>query len=184
MTFLTPLLTMLVLGCSDKTSDSAEDTLTPTEGEWRFSELAYTDDACNLADTAFYSTASFESNVYTLTNLSDTEVSYVDNYDIVFDCTRNGSVITCPNSFTGAVESYNDQDGNVVVDDNGNPVVPDATNTIETLFISTLTSADAGTLSATITTTCEGEDCALVWESAGVMDNPCSSSLSGNTSLQ
>ena len=178
MMFFLPLFT--TMSCTDKTSDA----LTPTEGEWRFSELAYTDDACNLADTTFYSTASFESNIYTLTNVSDTEVSYVDNYDIAFDCTRDGSVIACPNSFTGPVESYNDQDGNVVVDDNGNPVVPDATNTIETLFITTLTSADAGTLSATITTTCEGEDCALVWESAGVIDNPCTSNLSGNTSLQ
>ena len=182
--FLFSLFSTLVLSCSDKTSESTEDALTPTEGEWRFAELAYTDDACNLADTAIYSTASFESNVYTLTNVSDTEVMYVDNYDIVFDCTRDGTVITCPNAFTGAVESYNDQDGNVVLDDNGNPVVPDATNTFETLFITTLSSADAGTLSATITTTCEGEDCALVWESTGVMADPCTSKLSGNSSLQ
>lgn len=168
---------------SDTATETAE-SIVPTLGDWKFSELEYSQDACNFNLSELYSVAAFESNVYTLTEVTDTQVQYVDLFDITFDCDRDGSVITCPSTFTFAFETYNDEEGNPVVDEDGNLVAPDATNTINTEFVTTFSSAELGSLSATLTASCEGEDCQKIYADAGVSDNPCSSSLSGKTSLQ
>ena len=179
---------IVLLACSpDKGSDTATETadvVLPALGNWKFSELEYSQDGCNFNSTAIYSVAAFESNVYTLTEVTDTKAHYVDLFDLTFNCDRDGNVITCPSTFTSAIATYNDEEGNPVVDEDGNPVAPDATNTINTEFVTTFSSAELGTLSATLTASCEGEDCATIYEDAGVLDNPCASSLSGKTSLQ
>ena len=188
-------LPIILLACSsEKESDTAShtgsDTATESEvivpklGNWKFTELEYTQDACQFNSTDIYSVVAFETNVYTLTEVTDTQLYYVDLYDNNFSCDRDGNVITCPSTFTYAVETYNDEDGNPVVDDDGNPVAPDATNTISTEFVTTLTSEESGTLRASLTASCEGEDCQNIYADAGVLDNPCFSTLSGNTSLQ
>ncbi len=188
-------LPIIFLACSpDKQVDTASDTgvddgdtsqdIVPTLGDWKFSELVYSQDACLFNLSELYSVAAFESNVYTLTEVTDTQAQYVDLFDITFSCDRDGNVITCPSTFTFAFDTYNDEDGNLVVDEDGNPVAPDATNTINTEFVTTFSSSELGSLSATLTASCEGEDCQSIYAEAGVSDNPCSSSLSGKTSLQ
>lgn len=166
------------------TATEAEESIIPTLGDWKFSELEYAQDACNFNLTEAYSIAAFESNVYTLAEVSDTQVQFIDLYDVAFNCGRDGNTITCPSTFTVAPETYNDEEGNPVVDEDGNLVAPDATSTIDTDFVMTFSSAELGSLSATLTASCEGEDCQRIYADAGVSDNPCSSSLSGKTSLQ
>ena len=187
----TPLAIALLACSAEKETDTASDTevdtehaITPTLGDWKFSELEYTDDGCNFDQTEIYSIAAFETNVYTLTEVSDTQAYYVDSNGLDFNCVRDGSVITCPGTFSYAIETYNDENGNPVVDEEGNPVAPDATNTITTEFVTTMSSAELGTLNASLSASCEGEDCQSVYENAGVAENPCYSTLSGITSLQ
>ena len=185
-------LPLLLIACSggkpaDTGSDTAADNnedITPALGDWVFTDLAYTVDGCNFNQTDIYSTTAFESNVYTLNSITDTEAQYVDSFGTTFDCSREEAVITCPSTLTFAFETYNDDDGNPVVDADGNPVAPDATNTVTTEFVTTSTSASTATLSATLTASCAGEDCQSIYEDAGVTDNPCGSTLTGNSVLQ
>ena len=185
-------VSIVLFGCSsEKQVDSTTDTavepaeiISPTLGDWKFSALEFSEDACNFDLSELYSTTAFEANVYTLTEVTDTQVQYVDLYNITFACDRDGNVITCPSTFTFALETYNDEEGNLVVDEDGNAIPPDATNTITTEFVTTFTAAESGTLRATMTASCEGEDCEGIYADAGVTDNPCSSSLSGITTLQ
>ena len=185
-------LSIVLFGCSsEKQMDSAADTavdpeeiISPTLGDWKFSALEFSEDACNFDLSELYSTTAFEANVYTLTEVTDTQVQYVDLYNINFACDRDGNVITCPSTFTFAFETYTDEEGSLVVDEDGNPIPPEATNTINTEFVTTLTSAESGTLRATMNASCEGQDCEGIYAAAGVTDNPCSSSLSGISTLQ
>ena len=186
MKFILTTLPVFLIACSgDKESDSAiiEETFTPTEGIWKFEDLSYDEDNCNFANTPLFSVSAFESLEYTLTNISDTEVQFVDTNDYTFDCTRDAEVVSCPSTIVNDVTTYNDADNNPVLDEQGNPVDPDATNTITTEFVTTF-SADVGTLSATLSGSCEGADCDAVYESYGATANPCSSSLSGVIRLQ
>ena len=181
------IISTMLLGCSEKQTDTAAEdvgTIEPTLGDWKFSALAYSQDACFFDLSELYSVAAFESNVYTLTEVSETQAKYVDLYGITFDCAREGNVVTCPSTFTFAFETYNDENGDPVVDEEGNPVAPDATNTITTEFVTTFSAPDQGTLSATLTASCEGQDCEGIYSQAGVTENPCTSLLSGSTSLQ
>ena len=192
MKISTIFLPIALLACSaeketDTSSDATphtEDAIDPILGDWKFSELVYTEDGCNFDQTEVYSIAAFEANVYTLTEVSDTQAHYVDINGIEFNCVRDGLAITCPSTFSFATESYNDENGDLVVDDQGNPVAPDASNTITTEFITTMSSAELGTVNASLSISCEGEDCQSVFADAGIAENPCSSTLSGITSLQ
>ena len=182
-------LPLLLISCTaDKQTDTAADITdvapTPTLGDWTFTNLVYSEDSCNFGSNEVYSVASFEANVYTLLSLTDSVAQYVDANGLEFTCSVDGAVITCPSTFTYNFESFNDENGEPVVDEDGNPVDPDATNTITTNFVTTLSTAESGTLSATLSATCEGEDCEQVFANAGATENPCSSTLSGDTSLQ
>ena len=180
-------LPILLLGCNaEKETDSAitEEPFAPTEGTWKFEGLSYGEDGCNFASNPLFSVETLEARDYTLTNVSETEVRFVDDNEYTFECTRAGQQVTCPNTLVIDITTYNDADGNAVVDEQGNPVDPDATNTINTEFVSTYSTSAVGTLSASLTGSCEGADCEVVYQSFGVTDNPCYSSLSGQTLLQ
>lgn len=182
-------LLLLVACSSDKQLDTASEVATqepiePTIGDWKFSDLEYTQDDCNFNMSELYSVSSFESNVYTLTEVSATQAQYVDQFGTTFDCDRYGNVVSCPSMFTFALETYNDENGEPVVDEEGNPVAPDATNTVNTEFVTTFSSAELGALNATLTASCDGEDCARIYADAGVTENPCTSFMTGITSIQ
>ena len=184
----TTLLLLLISCTADKQTDTATEITdvapTPTLGDWTFSNLVYSEDSCNFGSTEVYSVASFEANVYTLLSVTDSEAQYVDANGLEFNCTVDGAVITCPSTFTYNVPSYTDENGEIVVDEEGNPVVPDATNAITTDFVTQLTTDESGTLHAVLTATCEGEDCQQVFAGSGATENPCSSTLIGDTRLQ
>ena len=92
----------------------------------------------------------------------------------------NIQTLECSTTMTNDVDTYNDSDGNPVVDENGETVDPDATITSEGVIAVTFSDAETGTYVATVTGTCEGADCDPVQESLGANGNPCTSEISGD----
>ena len=137
-----------------------------------------------MAGLPLFSATAFDALVFTLTNTSETEITLESTTLDPIACPLNGIEMTCNNSLTVDMETYNDAEGNEVVDSQGNPVAPDAATTMEAVFSMAFTDADTTTYSATLTGTCAGADCGVVLEILGITDDPCSSELAGKIELQ
>ena len=177
---LLPLVALAVACNSDKETDSAESAFAPTEGSWSPDDSAYGDDGCNLASNPVFSIAAVDAIVYTLTLTSETTGTLAIAGADPFDCTLADMTMTCSTTLTNDVTTYNDADGNPVVDENGEEVDPDATLNSEGVITVTFTDGENGTYVATVTGLCEGADCDAVQQSMGADANPCVSEVSGD----
>ena len=178
--YLIPLLALTIACNGDKETDSAESAFAPTEGSWSPDDSAYTDDGCNLTGNPVFSTAAVDAVVFSLSLTSATAgtVTVADMDPI--DCTLDDMIMTCTTSLTNDVATYNDAEGNPVVDENGEEVDPDAVLTTGAVFTVTFTDSETGTYTSTVDVSCEGADCAGVQESNGVSAYPCSSTVAGD----
>ena len=182
--FIVPLMA-LAIGCSsDKDADSAESAFLPTEGNWSPNDSAYREDGCNLASNPVFNVAAVDAIVYTLALTSDTTgtITIADGDPI--DCTLSDMTMTCATQLVNDVSTYNDADGNPVVDDNDEPVDPDATITSDAVITVSFTDSENGTYIAAVTGLCEGADCDPVQESLGANANPCESEISGDFEME
>ena len=80
--------------------------------------------------------------------------------------------------------TYNDENGEPVVDDEGNPVDPDAVASLDFQADVLFADSESATYTAKIEGKCEGADCEVVMSSLGISDNPCTSDLSGSILFQ
>ena len=62
-----------------------EETFAPTDGSWSFGDTSYTNDQCNL-DNAATSPAVIDAIIFTLTNVSETEVTLESAAGTQWDC--------------------------------------------------------------------------------------------------
>ena len=182
--YLLPLLALAIACNGEKETDSAESAFVPTEGAWSPDGSEYGDDGCNLAGNPVFSTAAVDAVVFTLALTSDTTgtVTLADGDPI--DCTLADMTMTCTTTLTNDVASYNDADGNPVVDENGEEVDPDAILTTGAEFVVNFTDSETGTYTSTVNVSCEGADCSGVQTSNGVSEYPCSSTVTGDFELE
>ena len=179
----------LLFGCTGDKETGIDETgmaeaFAPTDGSWSFGETVYSSDACNMEDNATTSPAVIDALVFTLTNVSATEVTVENNAGLSLNCTLADMVLTCTNSSENELESYTDLDGNVVTDSDGNPIDPDATNSLDFESVATFTDANTATYTATLTGECTGPDCDTILRGLGITDNPCTSTYGGTFTLQ
>ena len=174
----------LLLGCTGEKETGMEEAFAPTAGNWSFGETAYSSDACNMENNATTSPAVIDALVFSLTNVSETEVTVENNTGLSLNCTLAEMVLTCTNSSENELESYTDLDGNVVTDTDGNPIDPDATNKLDLESVATFTDANTATYTATLTGECTGTDCDTILQGLGIADNPCTSTYGGTFTLQ
>lgn len=186
MNFLISMIIGTFLACSEeKESDTGVvDSFAPTEGSWSYDGSEYSNDGCNLVGNPLYNPTVLDALVFQLTNSSDSVLTFTSEAGAGFDCTRDGTTAVCVNSLETDVTTYNDAEGNPVVDDDGNPVDPDAVATLSFEADVIFEDAVSATYSAKIDGTCDGADCEPVLESLGIMDNPCRSDLSGRVLYQ
>ena len=192
--FLNSIMMGIILACSaDKETDSGVEqetdsgvveSFTPTEGSWSYDGSEYTNDNCNLVSNPLYNPTILDALVFQLSNTSETEVTFTSEAGASFACTRDDKTAVCVNSLETDVETYNDADGNPVVDEDGNPVDPDAVATLTLEADVLFTDSVSATYTAKIDGTCVGADCEAVLNSLGISDNPCSSDLSGSILYQ
>ena len=103
------------------TTDTQED-FAPTEGSWSFDDSEYTNDDCTFSSNPAYTVDVLDALVYTLTNTSDTVVTMTNDVGTL-DCTRDGMELSCETQVQeNELTTYNDADGNPVVDENGEEV--------------------------------------------------------------
>ena len=175
----------LFFGCSGGDKDTAmEETFAPTDGSWSFGDTSYTNDQCNLENNAATSPAVIDAIIFTLTNVSETEVTLESAAGTQWDCTLDGMTVTCNDYSEAEVEQYNDLDGNLVVDENGDPVDPDAARIIDLTAVATFTDANTATYSATLFADCSGADCDAIASDWNIAEIPCTSEYSGTFTLQ
>ena len=175
----------LFVGCGGADKDTGtEEAFSPTAGNWSFGDTEYSTDECNLANNAATSPAIIDALIFTLTNVSETELTLTNASGIEYTCTLDGMTMTCETSSEAEIETYNDLEGNVVTDEDGNPVDPDATRVISLQAIGTFTDANTSTYTTTVTGDCTGEDCALLASDWGITEMPCTSTYSGTFTLQ
>ena len=194
------MLPIFFLACSSEkqvdTAETQEDTASdssavpdevflPAFGNWMYSELAYTEDNCtfNAAPNNRYSISTVGSIVYDLVEIAEEYVVFFESitYSTIV-CSRDGNVITCTQSDAITWYAY-DENNNIIYDENDNPVFIDATSTLHADFVVTLSSVELGSLNATITMSCDGQDCDEFNSELGIT-NPCSSTITGIMSLQ
>ena len=164
--------------------DKEEETFTPAEGNWSYDGSEYANDGCNLQSNPIYSTDVLDAIVFSLANTSETVMTLTSDAGANFECTRDGTSATCEDSIVTEVNTYNDSDGNQVVDENGDPVDPDAVATLAYVATITFTDAETASYTASLDGTCEGADCGVVLTSLGIEEAPCSSELSGDILYQ
>lgn len=186
MNFLISIIASGFFACNaEKETDSGvADAFTPTEGSWSYDGSEYSNDGCNLVSNPLYNPTILDALVFQLSNTSETVLTFTSEAGASFDCTREGKNAVCVNSLETDVTTYNDADGNPVVDEEGNPVDPDAVATLSFEADVTFEDAVRATYTSTIDGTCEGADCEAVLNSLGISDNPCRSDLSGNVLYQ
>ena len=176
-----PVLAAMVACSGDKDSGTeTEEAFAPTEGAWSYGDSAYANDNCNFSDNPLYNTDILDALVFTLANESDEVMTLTSQAGTAFDCTRDEMNATCTNTNEMDISSYNDADGNPVVDAEGNEVDPDATATVTLTAAVVFSDSETASYTATIEATCAGTDCPVVLDSLGVTDNPCTSDLSGS----
>jgi hypothetical protein len=180
------LLLPVVFGCTgtEKETGIEMEAFAPSEGNWSFGETAYSTDECNLANNAATTTAIIDALVFTLANVSETEVTLTNAAGIDYSCSLDGMVLTCETTSETELENYTDLDGNEVTDEEGNPVDPDATTTSTLQAVATFTDANTATYSATYTGECSGADCDVILTGLGIATSPCSSEYGGTFTLQ
>ena len=122
--------------------------------------------------------------VFQLSNTAETLLTFTSEAGVTFDCIRDDMTAVCVNGIETDVTTYNDADGNPVVDEEGNPVDPDAVATLSFEANATFLDAVRATYTAKIDGTCAGSDCEPVLDSLGISDNPCISDLSGSILYQ
>jgi len=180
----------LFVGCNGSEKDTGtEDTGTaeafaPTAGSWSFGDTEYATDECNLENNAASSPTVIDALIFTLANVSETELTLTNPAGLEYTCSLDGMTMTCDTSSETEIETYNDLDGNVVIDTDGNPVDPDATRTISIQAVGTFTDSDTATYAATVTGDCAGADCDELATDWGISEMPCTSTYSGTFTLQ
>ena len=86
----------LFFGCSGGDKDTAmEETFALTDGSWLFGDTSYTNDQCNPENNAATSPAVIDAIIFTLTNVSETEVTLESAAGTQWDCTLDGMTVTC-----------------------------------------------------------------------------------------
>ena len=175
----------IACGEEEKGTDSGvEETFTPTEGSWSYDGSEYSDDNCNLVSNPLYNPTLLDALVFQLSNTSDTVLTFTSEAGTSFDCTRDGMSAVCVNGIETDVTTYNDENGEPVVDDEGNPIDPDAVASLDFQADVLFTDSEGATYTAKIEGKCEGADCEVVMNSLGISDNPCTSDLSGSILFQ
>ena len=175
----------IACGEDEKGTDSGvEETFTPTEGSWSYDGSEYSDDNCNLVNNPLYNPTILDALVFQLSNTSDTVLTFTSEAGTSFECTRDGTSAVCVNGIETDVTTYNDENGEPVVDDEGNPVDPDAVASLDFQADVLFADSESATYTAQIEGKCEGADCEVVMSSLGISDNPCTSNLSGSILLQ
>ena len=156
-----PLL--MVMACGDK-SDTAVD-FSPAEGSWSYSNLAYTMDECGLE--ADFSAEALEVIVWTLTLTDDGMDLAAPALDPV-SCTLDGMDFTCDVTLT--VEASEWPDGSANKGD------PDVTTQSLGTVLGTFSDEETGSLTFSVTSTCEGADCEAFLADQGAT-SPCTTEL-------
>lgn len=159
-------LTLLALmACGDKDDTGAVADFVPTEGAWSYSGLSYITDECGLEAT--FSPAALEAIVWTLTLTDDgmeLDTSAVDPVACVLD----GMDFTCDVSLSVEVSEW--------PEGSANKGDPDVTTESQGTVLGTFSDEENGSLTFSLTNTCEGADCEAFLAEQGAV-SPCSTEL-------
>ena len=144
--------------------------IVPTEGDWSYQALEYTEDTCGAAGLTATSIATLEALVISL-NLTDEGFELVlPGFDPVA-VTQEGNDFSGVTSLDWEVSSWEDAEGNTV----------DSTlaMSMEMTLDGTLSDENTGTFEAVLDGSCSGDDCEAYMAVNGVQENPCTATLVG-----
>ena len=171
---------LIVVSCAvacggDKETDSGAEAanLQPTEGEWTWDDVQYTQDECGMSST--FSPEVLDAVPWTLVITDQGFQVTTATYPDVVDCVLSGIAFTCTTAgITTEPDSWPEGSGQT-----GDP---DVTTTLTASFVGTLTDSGSSNGTAEFVGTCDGPDCEAYGTAIGAI-NPCTSIVVGGFNL-
>jgi len=171
-TFFWMTMTCIAAACGgDKGDDSgaADAAMSPTEGEWTWDDVQYTQDDCGMSAT--FTPELLDGVVWDLVTTTGGFQVTTPAWDDVVDCVLSGSAFTCT---TAGITT----DEDAWPEGSGRTGDPDATTTVTATFVGSFSDSESSTGTAEFTGTCEGSDCEDYGDAIGAI-NPCTSIVVG-----
>ena len=149
----------------------ASTAIVPTEGDWSYQALEYTEDTCGAAGLTATSIAALEAVVISVTLTDEGFEAVLPGFDPVA-MTQDGDDFSGVTSLDWEVTSWEDAEGNTVE----SSLALSMAMTMNGTFLDESTS----TFEAVLDGNCSGEDCESYMEVTGVQENPCTAILVGD----
>ena len=149
--------------------------IVPTEGEWKYVALEYTEDSCGAADAPATSVTTLETLAISLVLTDDGFTLATPDGDPV-ELTLDGDEFAGEASLSWTVSGWQDADGNEVEAEIALTLGGDVTGS----FVD----ENNATFEANLQGTCEGDACADYLAAAGITEDPCVATLVGEMAAQ
>jgi len=158
----------LLAGC-------ASSSIVPTEGDWKYLALEYTEDSCGASEIPATSVTTLETLAISLL-LTDDGFSLATPDGDPVELTLDGNDFVGEASLSSTVSGWEDADGNVVDAEIVLTLGGDVTGSF--------TDENNATFEANLQGTCEGDACADYLNQAGITEDPCTSIIVGDMVAQ
>ena len=149
----------------------ASTAIVPTEGDWSYQALEYTEDTCGAAGLTATSIAALEAVVISVTLTDEGFEAVLPGFDPVA-MTQDGDDFSGVTSLDWEVTSWEDAEGNTVE----STLAFSMAMTMNGTFMDESTS----TFEAVLDGSCSGDDCESYMAVNGVQENPCTATLVGD----
>lgn len=144
--------------------------IVPTEGDWSYQALEYTEDTCGAAELTATSVATLEALVIAVTLTDEGFEASLPGFDAVA-MTQEGDDFSGVASLDWEVTSWEDAEGNTVEST--------LSMSMDMNMSGTFLDENTGSFEAVLDGTCSGDDCESYMAANGIGDNPCTATLVG-----
>tara|TARA_B100000519_G_C14000911_1_gene323954 strand:+ start:115 stop:612 length:498 start_codon:yes stop_codon:yes gene_type:complete len=144
--------------------------IVPTEGDWSYQALEYTEDTCGAAGLTGTSIATLEALVVTVTLTDEGFEAVIPGFDPVA-MTQDGDDFSGVAGLDWEITEWEDADGNTVEST--------LDMSMDMNMSGTFLDENTGSFEAVLDGTCSGDDCEAYMAVNGVEENPCTATLVG-----